>query len=59
MKINKRILLMFYIAGLEDESHWSHKWRELPFIGRYRRIRKFLRFHNKIFPKVNNEKIKF
>ena len=41
----KRQLLLAYIAGLEAESHWGHRWATMPLQGRYSRIRKFLTFY--------------
>lgn len=42
----KRQLLNAYIAGLQNESHWSHKWETMPLCGRIARIRKFLEWFN-------------
>ena len=38
----KRKMFEVYKRGLEDENHWNHMWNDLPFIGRYRRIKRFL-----------------
>lgn len=43
----KRKMFDAYKRGLEDESHWNHKWDGLPSIGKYRRIKKFLIWYNK------------
>jgi hypothetical protein len=44
----KRLLLKAYIQGMSDEVIWYVKWNELPYIGKYRRIKKFLIWYNSI-----------
>lgn len=46
-KQTKRKFLESYIAGCEHESHWSIKWENLPWIGKYRRMKKFLKYYHK------------
>ena len=47
----KRKMFEAYKRGLEDENHWCHKWDDLPFIGRYRRIKRFLIWYNEYMEK--------
>lgn len=43
----KRLFLKAYIQGMSDEVIWSVKWNELPWLGKYRRIKSFLKWYNK------------
>lgn len=43
---HKKELLLAYIQGKRDEPVWNVKWEDLPFIGKYRRIKRFLKWYN-------------
>ena len=45
---HKKELLQAYIQGKRDEPVWSVKWEDLPFIGKYRRIKRFLKWFETI-----------
>lgn len=42
----KKLLLKAYIEGKEDEPIWALNWKKLPWIGKYRRIKTFLKWYD-------------
>ena len=44
--MDKKLLLKAYIQGKEDEISTNIKWEKLPWIGKYRRIKKFLKWYD-------------
>lgn len=45
-KIVKKEMFELWKFACVSESHWGIVWEELPPIGRYRRIKKFLNWYN-------------
>lgn len=42
----KRYALFYYLKGLANDNIFWHEWFDLPFIGRYRKIKEFVKIWN-------------